>query len=78
MSPTVFSYSKPTIDYMSMGIKFCSKCDELCTFVFKSRIISIDKQNDEILIFLTDNQIVQLTQLENTNETYNAIIQWLS
>lgn len=78
MAPTVFTYSKPIIDYMTIGIKFCSRCEESCTFVFKSRIISIDKQNDEILIFLTDNQIVQLTQLENTNETYNAIIQWLS
>jgi hypothetical protein len=78
MSPTVFTYSAPIIDYMTMGIKFCSPCIYSCTFVFKSRVISIDKQNDEILIFLIDNQIVQLTDLQNTNETYNAIIAWLS
>ncbi len=78
MAPTVFTYSAPIIDYMIMGIKFCSPCEESCTFAFKSRIISIDKQNDEILIFLTDNQIVQLTHLQNANETYNSIIKWLS
>ncbi len=73
-APTVFTYNNPAIDYTAAGIKFCSRCNESCTFAFKSRIISVDKQGNEILIFLTDNQIIQLTELNDTAAIYYKII----
>lgn len=73
-SPTVFTYNNPIIDYLVTGIKFCSRCNESCTFAFKHRIISVDKQGNEISIFLTDNQIIQLTDLNDTSAIYYKII----
>lgn len=78
MAPTVFTYSDPIIDYLASGIKFSAKCEEDCTFVFKTRIISIDRRAEEILIFLADNQIVQLVGLKSPKDIYNSIIDWFS
>lgn len=78
MAPTVFNYSNPVIDYMMAGIKFSTKCNDESTFIFKHRILSIDRRADEILIFLTENQIVQLVDLPSVRDTYHTIIEWLS
>ena len=79
MAPTVFTYENPIIDYLIAGIKISQRCEEDSTFIFKNRIITIDKRGDEILIFLTDNQIVQLVGFKgNSKDTYDAIINWLS
>ena len=78
MAPTVFTYEDPQIDYLAAGIKFSQRCDQDSTFVFKSRVLSIDRRADEILIFLTENQIVQLVGLKGTRDTYDALITWLS
>jgi hypothetical protein len=78
MAPTVFTYEDPQIDYSTTGIKFSGKCNDESTFVFKTRVISIDRRADEILLFLTDNQIIQLVGLKAVRDTYDAIILWLS
>lgn len=78
MAPTVFTYEDPRIDYRPAGIMFTVHCEDDCTFVFKNRIITVDKRGDEILLFLTDNQIVQIVGLKAIRDTYDAIIQWLS
>ena len=79
MAPTVFTYEDPRIDYLTAGIKFSQRCEEDSTFVFKSRVLSIDRRADEILIFLTENQIVQLVDLKGkSRDIYDAIINWLS
>ncbi len=78
MAPTVFTYHHPHIEYMTAGIKFSDKCGEESTFIFKTRILSIDRRADEILIFLTENQIVQLVDLKSVRDTYDSIIAWLS
>lgn len=78
MAPTVFTYENPNIQYMDIGIKFSDKCGDECTVVFKNRIISIDRRAEEILIFLTENHIVQLVGLKCLRDTYDAIIGWLS
>jgi hypothetical protein len=47
------------------------------TFVFKNKVMSVDKRGDELLIF-TENQIIQLVELKNIRDTYDNIINWLS
>ncbi len=78
MAPTVFTYEDPKIDYLTTGIKFSGKCNDESTFIFKSRVLSVDRRADEILLFLTDNQILQLVGLKATRDTYDAIITWLT
>ncbi len=78
MAPTVFTYEDPKIDYLTSGIKFSGRCEEDSTFVFKNRVLSIDRRSDEILLFLTENQIIQLVGLKAVRDTYDAIIAWLS
>lgn len=78
MAPTVFTYCNPKVDYMTAGIKFSAKCNDESTFIFKHRVLSIDRRADEILIFLTENQIVQLVDLPCVRDTYDHIIDWLA
>jgi hypothetical protein len=78
MAPTVFTYCNPMIEYISAGIIFSAKCNDESTFIFKNRIMSIDRRDQEILIFLTENQIVQLVDLYSVRDTYDCIIKWLS
>ncbi len=76
--PTVITYEDPKIDFLTAGIKFSGRCEEDSTFILKTRILSIDKRADELLIFLTENQIIQLVELKNIRDTYDNIINWLS
>ena len=76
--PTVITYEHPKIDFLTAGIKFSGRCEEDSTFIFKSRILSIDKRADEILIFLTESQIIQLVGLKSIRDTYDELIQHLS
>ncbi len=76
--PTVITYEHPKIDFLTAGIKFSGHCEEDSTFILKTRILSIDKRADELLIFLTENQIIQLVELKNIRDTYDNIINWLS
>ncbi len=78
MAPTVFTYEDPKIEYLAAGIKFSGKCNDESTFVFKSRVLSIDRRADEILLFLNENQIIQLVELKAIRDTYDEIITWLS
>ena len=78
MAPTVFAYEDPRIDYLAAGIKFSQRCDQDSTFVFKNRVLSIDRKADEILIFRTENQIVQLVGLKAIRDTYDSLITWFS
>ena len=71
-APTTFTYINPTISINSTNIRFSSKCDEQQTFILKSRILTVDRASNEILIFLTDNQIVQL--IDCPQETYSLIV----
>ena len=76
--PTVITYEHPKIDFLTAGIKFSGRCEEDSTFILKTRILSIDKRAEELLIFLTENQIIQLVELKNIRDTYDNIINWLS
>ncbi len=76
--PTVITYEHPKIDFLTAGIKFSGRCEEDSTFILKTRILSIDKRADELLIFLTENQIIQLVELKNIRDIYDNIINWLS
>ncbi len=78
MAPTVFTYANPKIEYLSVGIRFSGQCEVDSTFVFKNKVMSVDKRGDELLIFLTENQIIQLVELKNIRDTYDNIITWLS
>ncbi len=78
MYPTVFTYSHPKIEYMTAGIKFSDRCNDEATFIFKHRVLSVDRRGEEILIFLTENQIVQLVDLPAVRDTYENIINWLT
>lgn len=78
MAPTVFTYEDPKIAYLTVGIKFSGRCEEDSTFILKTRILSIDRHIDEILIFLTENQIIQLVGLKAVRDTYDEIIGWLA
>ncbi len=53
-------------------MRFANKCDEKEVFVPKSRVLSVERTDNEILIFLTENQIVQL--MDCPKETYALII----
>lgn len=56
-------------------MRFANKCDEREVFIGKSRVMSVERADNEILIFLTENQIVQL--IECPRETYALIIDTL-
>ncbi len=77
MAPTVFTYEDPKIEFLATGIKFSDKCNDESTFIFKSRVLAVDRRADEILIFLTDNQILQLVGIKAIRDTYDSIISWL-
>ncbi len=78
MAPTVFTYANPKIECLSVGIRFPGQSKVDSTFVFKNKVMSVDKRGDELLIFLTENQIIQLVELKNIRDTYDNIITWLS
>ena len=76
--PTVITYEDPKIAYLTAGVKFSGRCEEDSTFILKNRILSVDKHVDEILLFLTENQIIQLVGLKAVRDTYDEIIGWLA
>lgn len=67
-----FTFYNPTITITANGMRFSNKCDEREVFIGKSRVMSVERADNEILIFLTENQIVQL--IECPRETYALII----
>jgi len=70
-----FTFYNPTISITTNGMRFANKCDEREVFVPKSRILSVERADNEILIFLTENQIVQL--IDCPKEAYGLIIDTL-
>jgi hypothetical protein len=72
--PPVFAYDNPTIKVSDKGYTFSAKCDERRTYVPLSKVSSVDLAGDTILIFLTDDSIVQLNELSNSRETYDLLI----
>lgn len=70
-----FTFYNPTITITTNGMRFANKCDEREVFIGKSRVMSVERADNEILIFLTENQIVQL--IECPRETYALIIDTL-
>lgn len=67
-----FTFYNPTITITANGMRFANKCDERETYINKSRVLSVERADNEILIFLTENQIVQL--MECPREIYGLII----
>ena len=69
----VFAFSNPTITVDTASFTFAAKCDENKTFVPTSRVISVDKRGDEVLLFLTESTIIQLYDLPSSRDTYDLI-----
>ncbi len=70
----VFAFSNPTITVDTASFTFAGKCDDNKTFVPKSRVITVDKRGDELLLFLTESTIIQLYDLPNSRDTYDLIV----
>lgn len=71
---TVFAYENPTINISTKGFTFSAKCDERSTYVPLSKVSSVDRIGDTILIFFGDNSIVQLNDLPHVRDTYDLLI----
>jgi hypothetical protein len=72
--PPVFAYDNPAIKVSDKGFTFSAKCDYRSTYVPLSKVSSVDLAGDTILIFLTDDSIVQLNELPNSRDTYDLLI----
>lgn len=70
----VFAFANPEITITATAFTFAGKCDENKSFVLKSRIITIDKRGNEILLFLTESTIIQLYDLPSSRDTYDLIV----
>lgn len=70
----VFAFSNPNITVGANSFTFAGKCDEQKTFVPKSRVITVDKRGDEVLLFLTESTIIQLYELPSSRDTYDLIV----
>lgn len=70
----VFAFCNPKITVSETSFTFAGKCDEQMTYVPKSRVITVDKRGDEVLLFLTESTIIQLYDLPCSRDTYDLII----
>jgi len=72
--PQVFAYSNPTIKVVpGQSIEVAAKCDERVSFIPVSRIVSLDRAGDQVLIFLKDGSIVQLYDLQSVADTFDLL-----
>lgn len=71
---TTYAFADPkiTIDTPN-GLSVATRCDADELYVPRSRIISIRKQEREILLTLSEGQIIQLYDLPNAGIIYNEI-----
>jgi hypothetical protein len=74
-NPTVYAFADPTITIdAGQGISVATRCDADELYIPKSRIISVRKQEREILLTLSEGQIIQLYDLPNSRSLYAEIL----
>ncbi len=68
-----FAFGNPEIKITDTSITVSAPCDARSIAFPKSRIITVERNESEILLFLTDATIVQLYDLPNSREVYDQI-----